>query len=73
MKGITQMHHFRFSADHPGVVFVKNASDDLKERKIYLLTEEMHEIKQKEADVLPSKNLGLCKLIQRNQLLFNIL
>ena len=37
MKGISQMHHFRFSADHPGVVFVKNASDDLKERKINLL------------------------------------
>ena len=37
MKGITQMHHFRFSADHPGVVFVKNAIDDLEERKINLL------------------------------------
>lgn len=37
MKGISQMHHFRFSADHPGVVFVKNASDDLKECKIHLL------------------------------------
>ena len=37
MKGISQMHHFRFSADHPGVVFVNNASDDLKERKINLL------------------------------------
>ena len=31
------MHHFRFSADHPSVVLVKNASDDLKERKINLL------------------------------------
>ena len=37
LKGITQMHHFRFSADRPGVVFVKNTSDDLKERKIDLL------------------------------------
>ena len=36
-KGITQMHHFRFSADRPGVVFVKNTSNDLKERKINLL------------------------------------
>ena len=27
MKGISQMQHFRFSADHPGVVFVKNAND----------------------------------------------
>ena len=37
MKGISQMHHFRFSADHPGVVFVKNAHDELRERKINLL------------------------------------
>ena len=37
MKGITQMHHFRFSAEHPSVVFVKNASDNLKECKINLL------------------------------------
>ena len=36
-KGITQMHHFRFLADRPDVVFVKNASDDLKEHKINLL------------------------------------
>ena len=30
------MHHFRFTSDHPGVVFVKNA-DDMVERKINLL------------------------------------
>ena len=37
LKGISQMHHFRFTADHPGAVFVKNACDDDKERKISLL------------------------------------
>ena len=36
LKGISQMHHFRFTSDHPGVVFVKNA-DDMDERKINLL------------------------------------
>ena len=37
LKGISQMNHFRFTADHPGAVFVKNACDDDKERKINLL------------------------------------
>ena len=36
LKGISQMHHFRFTAAHPGAVFVKNACDD-KERKMNLL------------------------------------
>ena len=36
LKGISQMHHFRFTAARPGVVFVKNACDD-KEGKINLL------------------------------------
>ena len=36
LKGISQMHHFRFTAAHPGVIFVRNVCDD-KERKINLL------------------------------------
>ena len=36
LKGISKMHHFRFVADYPGYVFVKNSSDDA-ERKIKLL------------------------------------
>jgi len=28
LKGITKMHHFRFSSAHPGKVFVKNNSSD---------------------------------------------
>jgi len=36
LKGITKMHHFRFSATHPGAVSVHNFSDD-SERKINLL------------------------------------
>ena len=37
LKGISQMHHFRFTAAHPGVVFVKHSCDDPVERKIKLL------------------------------------
>ena len=29
LKGISQMHHFRFTADNPGVVFMKNVTNDL--------------------------------------------
>ena len=36
LKGISKMHHFRFTADHPGCVFVRNCSDDT-ERKIKLV------------------------------------
>ena len=36
LKGTSQMRHFRFTNEHPGVVFMKNACDD-KEQKIYLL------------------------------------
>ena len=36
LKGISQLHHFRFSATHPGCVFVKMSSDDV-ERCIQLL------------------------------------
>ena len=36
LKGITQMQHFRFHADSPGYVFVKECSDG-KERKIKLV------------------------------------
>lgn len=36
LKGISQMHHFRFTTDHPGVVYVKNSSDD-PERLIQLV------------------------------------
>ena len=38
LKGITQMHHFRFSSVHPGKVFVKNCNSD-KERCINLRKE----------------------------------
>ena len=27
LNGITQMHHFKFPATHPGRVFVKNTND----------------------------------------------
>lgn len=37
LKGISKMHHFRFTADQLGVVFVKNYSDDAEERQINLL------------------------------------
>ena len=36
LKGISKMHHFYFTADHPGYVFVKHSSDD-REKKIKLL------------------------------------
>ena len=36
LKGILQLHHFRFTATHPGMVFVKTSSDG-SERKIQLL------------------------------------
>ena len=36
LKGISKMQHFRFTADHPGYVFVKSSSDSL-ETKIKLL------------------------------------
>ena len=36
LKGISQLHHFRFTATHPGTVFVK-ASRDGVERSIQLL------------------------------------
>jgi len=36
LRGISQMHHFRFSASHPGVVFVKNSCSD-EEKRIKLL------------------------------------
>ena len=36
LKGITQMHHFRFNSSSPGVVFVESESSGL-ERKINLL------------------------------------
>ena len=38
LKGITKMHHFRFTKTHPGKVFVKNKSSD-PERCINLLRE----------------------------------
>ncbi|XP_065893388.1 uncharacterized protein [Dysidea avara] len=38
LKGITQMHHFRFSSAHLGKVFVKNCKSD-KERSINLRKE----------------------------------
>ena len=38
LKGISQMHQFRFLANAPGCVYVKNSSDD-KERKINLLND----------------------------------
>ena len=37
LKGISKMHHFRFTSDHPGCVFVKNSSDEKTETKITLL------------------------------------
>ena len=37
LKGISKMHHFRLTADHPGCVFVKNSSDQTAETKINLL------------------------------------
>lgn len=36
LKGISKMHHFRFTADHPGCVFVRSSSDDT-EKKIKLV------------------------------------
>ena len=36
LKGISQMHHFRFCASNPGVVYVKYSSDD-DEKQIKLL------------------------------------
>ena len=30
LKGISQLHHFRFSATHPGCVFIKTSSDDVE-------------------------------------------
>ena len=36
LKGISKMQHFRFTADHPGYVFVKSSSDS-PETKIKLL------------------------------------
>ena len=36
LKGILQMSHFRFTADHPGCVFVKSSCDS-PERKINLV------------------------------------
>ena len=36
LKGITQMHHFRFTQQHPGKVFVKDNTNE-KERCINLL------------------------------------
>ena len=35
LNGITQMHHFKFPATHPGRVFVKNTNDG-PEREITL-------------------------------------
>ena len=37
LKGITKMHHFRFSRSDPGKVFVKNRWSDKNERCINLL------------------------------------
>ena len=36
LKGISKMQHFRFTAEHPGFVFIRNTSDD-REQKIKLL------------------------------------
>ena len=36
LKGISQMHHFRFSALNPGIVYVKNSCND-KEKPVKLL------------------------------------
>lgn len=38
LKGIKTYHHFRFTADHPGYVFVKTASDQ-PEKKIRILSD----------------------------------
>jgi len=38
LKGITKLHHFRFTAEHPGLVFVK-AFSDTAEKEINLLSD----------------------------------
>jgi len=43
LKGITQMHHFRFTVDEPGSVYVKENSS-CSERKIMLLKDTDHEL-----------------------------
>ena len=50
IKGITKMHHFRFSRHYPGYVFVKNASDE-PEVKINILKNTTW---KPSADTLPS-------------------
>lgn len=40
LKGISQIHHFRFTADAPGCVFVKNSTDGV-ERKVNLLKDKL--------------------------------
>ena len=39
-KGITELHHFRFTAEHPGSVFVKTFSDN-GQKEINLLSDKI--------------------------------
>lgn len=51
LKGISKMHHFCFTTEHPGYAFVKNSSDDT-EKKIKLLKDLPWKL---DKDVLPDE------------------
>ena len=66
LKGISQMHHFRFSALHPGVVFVKNSCND-RERAIKLLKTPWQPTSDDMPNIIPPPGLTL----ERQWYLFN--
>ena len=66
LKGISQMHHFRFSAFNPGVVFVKNSCNDT-EREIQLLKTPWQPTLANMPNIIPPPGLTL----ERQWYLFN--
>ena len=66
LKGISQMHHFRFTASKPGVVYVKNFNDDT-EKEIKLLKTPWQPTTHNMPDVIPPPGLS----IERQWYLFN--
>ena len=66
LKGISQMHHFRFSASNPGVVYVKISCNDT-EKEIKLLKTPWQPTLANMPNIIPPPGLTL----ERQWYLFN--
>ena len=66
LKGISQMHHFQFTASKPGVVYVKNFNDDT-EKEIKLLKTSWQPTTHNMPHIIPPPGLS----IERQWYLFN--